>query len=189
MSKVSECSITHGKKNKGKKIKFANKKIFAEVKDVGSQQEVVQGDDGGGSQDAWLQLQILLSQVTPEMLKNLFLNVCCFIGGSPTVSRRVKSSERMKTFTSEEQIWEASVTFSISGLWLQLRSTWTCWGGRLPLANSTIQGLTLELISLHLENCLSNNLVCRVTLSHEKEKPSTWDRGEEGLRVKDIIIS
>ena len=115
-----------------------------------------------------------------------FLNICCFIGGSPTVSRRVKSSERMKTFTSEEQIWEASVTFSISGLWLQLRSAWTCWGGRLPLANSTIQGLTLELISLHLENCLSNNLVCRVTLSHEKEKPSTWERREEGWRVKDF---
>ena len=39
--------------------------IFAEeeVKDVGGEQEVVQGDGGRGSQDAWLQLQILLSQV------------------------------------------------------------------------------------------------------------------------------
>ena len=34
-----------------------------EVKDVGGEQEVVQGDGGGGRQDARLQLQILLSQV------------------------------------------------------------------------------------------------------------------------------
>ena len=73
MSKVSERSITHGKRTKERKWFLQIKKVFAEVKDVGSQQEVVQGDDGGGSQDAWLQLQILLSQVTPDMLKNLFL--------------------------------------------------------------------------------------------------------------------
>ena len=44
--------------------------IFAEeeVKDVGGKQEVVQGDAGGGGQDARLQLQILLSQVDKSLL-------------------------------------------------------------------------------------------------------------------------
>ena len=97
--------------------------IFAEEEDVGGQQEVVQGDDCRGSQDAWLQLQILLSQVlldksfvefekytsTHSKLSYFWIarqawNFNHFLcpGGSPTVSRRVRSSETTKTFTSED---------------------------------------------------------------------------------------
>ena len=44
------------------------KNIFAErTKHVSGRQEVVLGDDGGGRQDARLQLQILLSQVDKSL--------------------------------------------------------------------------------------------------------------------------
>ena len=46
--------------------------------------------------------------------------------------------EHQFTFLSHRlKVW-------IPGLWRLLRSAWTCWSGRLPLANSTIQGVNLE---------------------------------------------
>ena len=55
---MSECSNSS-------QLQQNQEMIFAEeeVKDVGGEQEVVQGDGGRGSQDARLQLQILPSQV------------------------------------------------------------------------------------------------------------------------------
>ena len=83
------------------------KNIFAERrKHVSGCQEVVFGDDGGGRQDAWLQLQILLSQV--QFLccpaKWRIAIHCSSSGGLLTASRKGKSSEKTKIFTSGQLI-------------------------------------------------------------------------------------
>ena len=86
------------------------KNIFAErTEHVSGCQEVVLRDDGGGRQDARLQLQILLSQVQlvccPSKWTTIVIH-CSSLGGLLTASRKGRSSEKTKIFTSGNNIWK-----------------------------------------------------------------------------------